>query len=80
MMAFFVGTEWESRYANKWTNEYRTNIEMNEFFFSFKNVLEKKSYLNWHSACLKRYVNEKICPYGLRVQLFPNFKVENEDF
>lgn len=29
---------------------------------------------------MKKYVREKVCPYGLRVQLFPNFKIDSDDF
>lgn len=37
--------------------------------------MEKKSHLYWH-----KYVNERVCPYGLRVQQFPNCKIECESF
>lgn len=82
-MATFSDPDWEKRmdnYATKWSNEDRTHIALDEYFFSLKNILIKNSHLHWHAHYLGIYVNDKVCPLGLRIQLFPNFRIDDDTF
>lgn len=60
--------------------EDRSSIKINEFFSSLGNLLESKSNMHWHNCYLSKYVTENLCPLGLRIQLFPHFKILSDDF
>lgn len=82
-MASYIGIVWDTRmstYVDKWVGECSLAIDINEFFFTLRNLLERKSNLHWHSCYLQKYINDNMCPFGLRIQLFPHFKISSEEF
>lgn len=54
-------------------------ITLDCFFTNLKRLLEKKAWLFWNNKYFHKYIEDKIVPWGLRIQIFPNlFKVESE--
>lgn len=45
-----------------------------------RNLLERKSMVHCHINYLNNYLAEIICPFGLRIQLFPHIRNNNSDF
>ncbi|XP_077107153.1 uncharacterized protein LOC143764903 [Ranitomeya variabilis] len=45
----------------------------------YKNLLIRKTKIWWTKTSLDKYVELKIIPRGLRVQLFPTFDLNNDD-
>lgn len=79
----FSGNIWKSRmtnYKQKWGEVDKSEIELNNFFFSLRELLQKKSTIYWHAMFLEDYIMENMAPYGLRLQLFPNLRDIKEDF
>lgn len=54
--------------------------ETKTFLDRLFNLLKKKSHLHWHIQYFELYITEKVCPLGLRVQLFPTIKDPSVDF
>lgn len=76
-MAAYLGSSWHTlmtSYTQKWGQEDGSKVELNEYFFSAKNLLERKSIIHWLIFYLQKYLTESIVPFGLRLKLFPNFK------
>lgn len=69
-----------SKHTNKWGQEDKTQIELNDIILSLKNVLEKKISNHWHAVYLQKYISANIVPFGLRLKLFPHFKNPSENF
>lgn len=42
--------------------------------------MEKKSNLGWHIRFFDRYLGDRVCPQGLRIQIFPSFEVTDSQF
>lgn len=66
--------------TNRWNHEGKDKIEMNDFFFTAKNLLQQKSNTYWHIFYLEKYISESIVPFGLRIQLFPHFNEISSEF
>lgn len=76
-MAAFTGQNWESLMSAcsaQWGQESKGQLESNEIFWTYKNLLERKTNLYWHVAYLQKFIAEGIIPFGLRIKLFPHFK------
>lgn len=67
-------------YNHKWGQAENNKIETTELFFRIKNVFERKSMIHWHINYLEKYKKENIRPFGLIIQIFPNFQNPSPDF
>lgn len=54
--------------------------ETKTFLDRMFNLLKKKSHLYWHIQYFESYITEKVCPLGLRIQMFPTIKDPSPDF
>lgn len=54
-------------------------ITLERFFKSLQRLLEKKAHIFWNHKYFLRNIEDKIIPWGLRIQIFPNiFKIESD--
>lgn len=82
-MADFTGKSWDTlitSFEHRWDKEDKSNITLNDAFFSLQKLLERKSMVFWHMRSLERYILAQIRPFGLRIQLFPNIRNIGDEF
>lgn len=60
------------------TNQ-KTDDETKVFLDRMFNLLKRKSHLHWHIQYFESYIREKVCPLGLRIQIFPTLKDPSPD-
>lgn len=72
--AFFDGPGWATFVSDIQNKYLGPNNSPEELYFLFDRLLralQRKSALFWHHLYLKKYIDAKIVPFGLRVQFFP---------
>lgn len=52
--------------------------DLEHAFLRLQRLLERKARIFWHKKYFNKYIENKIVPWGLRIQIFPNVrKAEN---
>ncbi|XP_077137865.1 uncharacterized protein LOC143804003 [Ranitomeya variabilis] len=50
-----------------------TSFEIKDLMHKYRNALQRKTRLWWNRSSLENYVDKKIIPRGLRIQLYPTY-------
>lgn len=53
---------------------------MDRFFFRLQRMLEKKARVYWNKWYFSKYLDDRIAPWGLRIQIFPTVSNLEQDF
>lgn len=73
----FFGTAWAglmNEFQTSYNLSNKENDDLKVYFGKLKQLLKKKSNLNWHMEFFNQYIWENISPMGLRIQMFPTVK------
>ncbi|XP_077118930.1 uncharacterized protein LOC143775001 [Ranitomeya variabilis] len=54
--------------------------ELQETITRFKDLLHKRTRIWWNHEFLDKYIQKDLIPRGLRIQVFPSFPIEDEEF
>lgn len=59
----------QSRFKDEASEE-----DANLYFTGLQRLVEKKTRLFWHRDFFEQYISNKVVPWGLRIQIFPNIR------
>ncbi|CAJ0936767.1 unnamed protein product [Ranitomeya imitator] len=54
--------------------------ELQEVITRFKDLLRRRTRIWWNYEFLDKYIQKDLIPRGLRIQVFPSFPVDDEEF
>ncbi|XP_073513992.1 uncharacterized protein [Phyllobates terribilis] len=57
-----------------------TDQTLRERIASFKALIKRRCRTWWNHAFLTKYIEKSLIPRGLRIQIFPSFKIEDDLF
>lgn len=76
-MAGYHGTDWEGFIADvrqSRSKDVASEEDATLYFTGLQRLVEKKTRLFWHKDFFEQYISNKVVPWGLRIQIFPNIR------
>ena len=61
-------------------NKISGGLSMDHFFVRLQRMLERKSRLFWNKWYFMKYMDDKITPWGLRIQILPTISNVDQEF
>ncbi|XP_077112960.1 uncharacterized protein LOC143768157 [Ranitomeya variabilis] len=56
-----------------------TSLEIKDLMHKYRYTLQRKTKLWWNKTTLENYLEKKIVPRGLRIQLYPTYELGNKE-
>lgn len=81
-MAYYCGSAFSGLMdkIHRSQNAESGGLSMERLFLRLQRMLEKKSSNYWNQWYFTKYMEEKVSPWGLRIQIFPNLNKVETDF
>ncbi|XP_069618158.1 uncharacterized protein [Ranitomeya imitator] len=56
-----------------------TSQEQKDLVYKYRHTLQRKTKIWWNKTTLENYLDKKIVPRGLRIQLYPTYELGEKD-